>query len=252
MVFGFGANAQILHIDSVGCEVNETDTSYINKMVRHEGQFYNRIFGTRLNDTAQIKISLYGKSKDYFKAIKQHKLTNTGNGIYSPELNRTFVFKNDAFMHVILRSASNNLLRINFPNAPKWLTEGTAGVMSYIDETGDRKVVYKAMFDYNKQIKDLSWGDGIDFDQVFMDNNPDWTGRSAGAMLRPVAYGIIYFLAIQNKDYLTPIIASLQQGHSATEAFADAFGGFDKFKNDFVFYYRYTAKLRLSSADDMN
>lgn len=246
------ATAQILHLDSVGCEINETDTSYINKMVRHEGQFYNRIFGTRLNDTAQIKITLYGKSKDYIKALKQHKLTTAGNGVYSPGLNKTFIFKNDAFIHAILRSASNNLLRINYPDAPKWLVEGTSGVMSYIDETGDRKIVYKPMFDYNKQIKDLSWGDGIDFDSVFLDSNPDWTGRSASTMLRPVAYGIVYFLVIQDKDYLTPIIASLKQGHTANEAFADAFGGFDKFKNAFIFYYRYSAKSRLSSGNDTN
>jgi hypothetical protein len=244
------AHAQILRIDSVGCGVDETDTSYLNKMVRHEGQFYNKIFGTHLNDTATIKISLYGKNKAYVKAVKATKLKDLTNGMYYPEQNRTFVFKNEAYMHVVLRSASNNLWRYNYPDAPKWLTDGSATVMSFIDEDENRKVTYTPNFDYSKQIKDLTWGDGVDFDALFMDNNTDWNSKTStnGKVLHAVSFCIFYFLVIQDKDYLTPIVASLKQGHTATEALASAFGSFDDFKNKFTFYYRYSAKSRFSSA----
>ncbi|MEO6524218.1 MAG: hypothetical protein ABIN91_21205 [Mucilaginibacter sp.] len=250
MFCGLAAHAQILHIDSVGCEVNETDTSYLNKMVRHEGQFYNQIFNTHLNDTASIRISIYGKNKAYVKAVKATGLKDLTNGMYSAEQNRTFVFKNEAFMHVILRSVSNNLWRYNYPNAPKWLTEGSATVMSFIDEDENRKLIYTPNFDYNKQIKDLTWGDGIDFDALFMDNNTDWNSKAStnGKVLHAVSFCVFYFLVIQDKDYLTPIVASLKQGHTADEAFASAFGSFGVFKDKFTFYYRYLVKSRFSSA----
>lgn len=243
------AHAQILRIDSVGCDVNETDTSYLNKMVRHEGQFYDKVFGAHLNDTATIKITLYGKNRDYVKALKDNKLKDMTNGAYSVERNRTFIFKNDAFMHVVLRSASNNLWHYNYPNAPKWLTEGSATVMAFIDEDENRKLTFTPNFDYSKQIKDLTWGDGIDFDALFNDANTDWNNKNStdGKVLHAVSFCVFYFLVIQDKDYLTPIIASLKQGHTTDEAFTSAFGSFSEFKNKFIFYYRYIAKSRFSS-----
>lgn len=250
-IISFSARAQVIHIDTIGCGVDETDTSYINKMVRHEARFYDQIFSTHKNDTASINICLYGNARAYIRAVKLNKLNASTNGLYSPGLNKNFVYKNEIYLHVLLRSTCNNLLLNNYANAPKWLTDGMASVMSYTDETGDRKVVYTPLFDYNKQIKDQSWDtDGVDFDSLFSDDNPDWNRKGRGGQtLHALSYGIIYFLITQDKeDHLTPIIASMKAGHTATDAITASFGSFDDFKNKFLLYYRYAAPTRFSAA----
>lgn len=256
--FTLSANAQVLHFDSVGCNVDEADTSYINKMVRHEGQFYDRIFNTHINEYLTVDVNLYGKSGDYIKAIKTNNAKALTNGIYLADINKSFVLKNEIYIHVILRAASMNLLHDNYANAPRWLNEGFASVMAYADENGERELVYTPLFDYNKQVKDLAWNrgpvggpEGLDFDALFMDDNPDWNRRSgvANSTLRAMSYAVVYFLVTQDKAHLAPVVSAMKQGHTATEAIASSYGSFDDFKSRFAFYYKYSAKSKFSAAD---
>jgi hypothetical protein len=238
------ASAQVLRIDTIGCGID--DTAYLSRMVKYEAQFYNRVFSTHKNDTATIRIDLYGNVRTYIRALKLHKLKPLTNGMYSPEFNKAFAYKTDFVEHAILHAASNNLLSYNYPTAPRWLVEGIASVMSYIDEE-DGKLIYIPLFDYNKMNKDLTWNNELDydlFDYTFMTDNPDWNSKSKSPTLYSLSYGVIYFLIIQNKDYLTPIIASMKEGHTAAEAITSAFGDFDTFRNRFMSYYRYAARSK--------
>jgi hypothetical protein len=257
LICTFSASAQVLHFDTVGCGVDVADTSYINKMVRHEGQFYNQVFSTHINDFLKVNVNLYGNDRTYIRAVKANNSKAFTNGLYLADINQCFVFKNDFYIHVILHAASLNLLHSNYPNAPRWLTEGFASIMSYIDEGQDRDIVYTPLFDYNKQIQDLSWNRGpsaeagLDFDALFMENNPDWDkrGGTANAVLRALSYGVVYFLVTHEKAHLAPIITSMKEGHTATEAIASSYGTFDDFKDRFTFYYKYAAKSKFSAAD---
>jgi hypothetical protein len=242
------ASAQVLHFDTVACGIDESDTSYINKMVRHQGSFFNKVFDTHINNLLTINVSLYGNERTYIRALKANKTKAINNGVYSAELNKNFVFKNDTYTHVILRATSINLLHNDYPNAPRWLTEGFANVMSYTDETGEREMTFTPLFDYNKQLKELTWNSGFDFDALFTNDNPDWNNRgTAGATLQALSYGIVYFLVTQNRDHLAPIILSMKDGHTAKEAIESSYGSFDEFKKQLTIYYRYAAKSRFSA-----
>jgi hypothetical protein len=115
-------------------------------------------------------------------------------------------------------------------------------------------MTYTPNVDYNSQLKAMTWKeasetDGLDFDYLFMDNNPDWDKARANGRLQAISYGIIYFLLTQNSAHLAPIILSMKEGHTATEAIASSYGNFDTFKSQFTIYYRYMSKSRFSKVD---
>lgn len=254
-IFKLSANAQVLHFDTVACGIDVADTSYINKMVRHEGQFYNQVFGTHINDFLTVNVNLYGNDRKYIRAVKANNSKAFTNGLYLADINQCFVFKNDFYIHVILHAASLNLLHNNYPTAPRWLTEGFATVMGYADENGDREMTYTPLFDYNKQVQDLAWNrgqfgqEGIDFDALFMDNNPDWDKRGgiANTNLRAMSYAVAYYLITQDKSHLAPVLSAMKEGQTATEAIASSYGSFDNFKDKFMLYYKYSAKSKFSA-----
>jgi hypothetical protein len=244
------AKAQTLRIDTIACTAD--DSAYTAIMIKHEGQLYNQAFNTHNNDTATIRVVLYGNLKTYKQAVKATGTKQLTNGSYIVQLNKCLVFKNDLTAHTILSAASNNLLQNNYPGAPRWLTEGFASVVSYMDDDGKGQPIYVPLYDYNKQVKDMMWnksGEAPDmnvFDYAFMDNNPDWNGVYRKAKLQALSYGVVYFLVVRHPEHLAPVILALKQGHTAQDALAAAFGTFEDFKSQFSFYYKYSAKSKFS------
>ena len=67
--FSFTVKAQIFRINTINCKLSNADTALLNKMGRFEGNFYNQVFETHLNDTVVININLYGKHGEYKKVV---------------------------------------------------------------------------------------------------------------------------------------------------------------------------------------
>jgi len=230
--------AQIFNINTINCHLSADDIATLNRMGKFEANFYNQVFKTQKNDSVTVDINLYGRHGEYNKVQKDEMNTTFIDGFYSPMQNKIFIYKNDQFMNTLFHETSHNILRYNYPNAPKWLNEGIATLLGYLVETNDHRVLYMPQVLYVRQLRDSIRANRFDMNNFFRYKNSDWLVEAKRPMLYATSYCIVYFLINQeDKDYLAPILVLMKKGYSTYNAFKTAFGSVENFQRQFYDFY---------------
>jgi len=239
------AKAQLFHINTINCKLSAAELAQLNKMGKFEASFYNQVFGTQKNDSVTIDINLYGKHKEYNQVQKDEMNTTFIDGFYSGAQNKIFIYKTDNYMNTLFHETSHNILRYNYPNAPKWLNEGIATLLGYLVETIDNRILYMPQANYVKQVKDSIRARQFSLNNFFSYKNSDWLDKDKRPMLYATSYSIIYFLINQDKDYLTAILLLMKKGYSTQAAIKSTFGSLNNFSDQFHTFYIYGAGTKL-------
>ena len=140
-------------------------------------------------------------------------------------------------MNTLLHETSHNILRYNYPNAPRWLNEGIATLLGYLAETSDRHIGYVAQGSYIRKIRDSIKAGLFNLDNFFNYKDADWFNKDKRDMLYATSYCIIYCMTKFEKDYLGQVLVLMKRGYSTQNAIKTVFGSMDKFRDLFKFFY---------------
>lgn len=246
ILFARHANAQLFRINTINCKLKAEDLALLNRMGKFEANFYNQVFNTTRNDSVTVDINLYGKHREYNQVQKGELNTTFIDGFYSGRENKIYLYKGDDYMETLFHETSHNILRYNFPHAPKWLNEGIATLLGYLVETTDNQVLYVPQPGYIRQVRDSITARSFNLNNFFSYRDNDWLDKDKRPMLYAASYSIIYFLINQDKrDYLGQVLVLMQQGYSTPNAFKKVFGSTDAFAQKFYYFYVHGAGKRL-------
>jgi hypothetical protein len=231
------SNAQSYHIDYIHSSLNDKDLALLNRMAKFEAMFYNQVFQTTKNDSLIISVNLYGRHGEYNDVQKGEIHTTFIDGFYMGKENKIYLYKSGHYMETLFHETSHNFLRNNYPNAPRWLSEGIATLLGYLVETTDDRVLYMPQRNLIRQVRDSIRTYHFSLDNYFGYKDADWFSQDKRLMLYAGAYSIVFFLVNQEKDHLAPILVSMQHGYSSQAAFKKEFGSIENFTRQFYGYY---------------
>lgn len=236
-VFSYPAKAQKFEVYAHNCHMSNDDMTLLNRMGQFEAKFYNIVFNTTINDSAVVKVNLYGKQSEYNKLQKDVMNTTFTSGFYSPAVNEISLYKGDEFMKVMVHETSHNLLQYNMNNSPKWLNEGIATLFGYTEIKGD-EIYYIRQNDHIKLVKDRMVMGTFNLAGYFSYRNADWYQKAEANYLYGVAYCLVYFFVKDDMENLQRMLVLMKKGYNTTDAIAKVFGSFAKFEKRFADFYK--------------
>jgi hypothetical protein len=229
--------AQIIKINTINSALSDESRAYFGKIAAFEVKFYNTVFETQKNDSCLVVINLFGKQKEY--NVVQERAMNTTfiDGFYSPSKNMIFLYKSDQYMNTLIHETSHCILENNFKNSPNWLNEGVATLFgNLVIQNG--QVYYSRNLPHINFVKDMIYDGKFNLRDFFNYLPHDFADKDKRPYVYSVSYCIVFFLVNFDVDYLQRTLVLMQQGYSTMDAFANVFGGFDKFEKRFKDFYK--------------
>jgi hypothetical protein len=230
--------AQKLVFNEVGFTLKAQDKELIERLTRYEVKIYNGLFKNGGNDSLELKLNLYRKTKDFKQLLLEYDMKGlTESGFYSSSKNQSYVLYRDINdLPTVMHELSHALLRNNLKNAPSWFNEGLAVFLQSLQEKNGNIEVFTQQH-YLDYVKELNGAGKINIKNFLTHEQSKWRNKEDLRYMYAVSYSIVFYI-IKTQPHLIKEMAQLIKNKESIDGiFEKTHGSLKNFQNRYRVYY---------------